>query len=157
MCPGVPNHCRVGRVGSPSQPFSTLRVIRQGDPLSHFLFVIMVEGLGCYIRASTQNGSLKGLPLHRLQSGASHSQFVDDTLIMNAPTMQEEIKLISILSHFNESSGTTFNLAKLGLFFFNTLVEIQHHLSQIMNTPFCTLPFLYLGLPLYDSETRNIS
>ena len=101
----------------------------QGDPLSPFLFVIMAKGLGHYIKASIQNGSLQCLPLHGLQSTASHNQFVDDTLLMNTPTMQEAIKLSSILSDFNEASGTTFNLAKSQLLFFNTPVEIQQHLS----------------------------
>jgi hypothetical protein len=52
--------------GVPSQPFSPTRGICQGDPLSPFLFVIMVEGLGHYINASIEDGSLKGLPLHNL-------------------------------------------------------------------------------------------
>jgi hypothetical protein len=76
---------------------------------------------------------------------------------MNTHTVKEVIKLSSILSDFNEASGTTFNLAKLQLFFFNTPLEIQHHLSQIMNTPIDTLPSRYLGLPLSDSASRNIS
>jgi len=52
--------------GVSSQPFSPTRGIRQGDPLSPFIFFIMEEGLGCYIKASIQNGSLQGLPLHGL-------------------------------------------------------------------------------------------
>jgi hypothetical protein len=60
--------------GVPSHPFSPTRGIRQGDPLSPFLFFIMVEGLGCYINASIEDGSLKGLPLHNLQLTTSHSQ-----------------------------------------------------------------------------------
>jgi hypothetical protein len=143
--------------GVPSQPFSPSRGIRQGDPLSPFLFVIMVEGLGRYIKTSIQNGSLQGLPLHGLELVASHSQFVDDTLLMNTPTVQEAIKLSSILSDFSKASGTTFNLTKSQLFFFNTPLAIQHHLSQILNTHVCTLPSRYMELPLTDSAARNIS
>jgi hypothetical protein len=143
--------------GVPSQPFSPSRGIRQGNPLSPFLFVIMDEGLGCFIKVSIQNGSLQGLPLHKLQLTASHSQIVDDTLLMNTPTAQEAIKLSFILSDFSEASGTTFNMAKSQLFIFNTPVEIQHQLSQILNTPVCTLPSRYMGIPLSDSATRNIS
>jgi hypothetical protein len=84
--------------GVPSHPFTPTRGIRQGDPLSPFLFVIMVEGLGWYINASIGDGSLKGLPLHNLQLAPSHSQFVDDTLLMNTPTSQDANKLKTILT-----------------------------------------------------------
>jgi hypothetical protein len=69
--------------GVPSQPFSPTRCIRQGYPLSPFLFFIMAKGLGCYLKALIMDGFLKGLPLHNIQSSPSHSQFVDDTLLMN--------------------------------------------------------------------------
>jgi hypothetical protein len=105
--------------GAPSQPFSPSRGIRQGDPLSPFLFFIMVEGLGHYIKASVQNGSLQGLPLHGLQPVASHNQFFDDTMLLNTPIVQEENKLRFIFNDFREALGTTFNLARSQLFFFN--------------------------------------
>ena len=97
---------------TPSQPFSPSHGIRQGVPLSLFLFVIIEEVMGHYIKASIHNGSLQGLPLHRLQPLASHNQFVDDTMLLNTPTTQEQNKLRSILNDFSEASGTTFNLAK---------------------------------------------
>jgi hypothetical protein len=143
--------------GVPSQPFSPSRGIRKGDPLSPFLFVIIVEGLGCYIKASIQNGSLQGLHFHDLQPTASHDQFVDDTMLMNTPIVQEDNKLRSILNDFSEASGTTFYLAKSQLFFFNMPEAIQHRISQLMNIPICSLPSQYLGLPLSDLAAKNIS
>ena len=52
--------------GVPSKPFSPTRGIRQGDPLSPFLFVLLAEGLERYIKAYINDGSLKGLPLHNV-------------------------------------------------------------------------------------------
>jgi hypothetical protein len=143
--------------GVPSQPFSPSRGIRKGDPLSPFLFVIIVKGLGRYIKASIQNGSLQGLHFHELQPTASHNQFFYDTMLMNTPIAQEDNKLRSILNDFSEASGTTFYLAKSQLFFFNMPEAIQHHISQLMNIPICSLPSQYLGLPLSDSVDKNIS
>jgi hypothetical protein len=143
--------------GVPSQPFSPSRGIRQGDPLSPFLFVIMEEGLGCYIKDSIEDGSLQGRPLHGLQLVASHSQFVDDTLLMNTPTTQEAIKLKTILNDFYEAYGTTFNLNKSQLFFFNTPPVVQQHISRLLGIPKSSLLSNYLGIPLSDATTRNIS
>jgi hypothetical protein len=111
--------------GVPSKPFSPSRGIRQGDPLSPFLFVIMAEGLGRYLSASIANGTLQGLSIHGLQPTASHNQFVDDTLLLNTPTAREAAKLRTILSDFSEASGTTFNLEKSQLFFFNMPTTVQ--------------------------------
>jgi hypothetical protein len=137
--------------GVPSKPFSPSRGIRQGDPLSPFLFFIMAKGLGCYLSASISNGTLQGLPIHGLQPTTSHSQFVDDTMLLNTPTTKEVIHLQTILSDFSEASGTTFNLDKSHLFFFNTPLAIQKHISHLLGIPHSSLPSNYLGLPLTDS------
>jgi hypothetical protein len=134
--------------GVPSQPFSPSRGIRQGDPLSPFLFVLMAEGLGRYIKAAVLEGSLKGLPLHNIQPAPSHSQFVDDTLLLNSPTAREAIKLNSILSDFSEASGMVLNLDKSKIFFFNTPSCIQIHISRLLGIPRSSLPSNYLGVPL---------
>jgi hypothetical protein len=143
--------------GVPSRPFSPSRGIRQGDPLSPFLFVLMAEGLGCYIKSVVLEGSLKGLPLHNIQPAPSHSQFVDDTLLMNSPMAREANKLNSILSDFTEASGMTLNLDKSKLFFFNTPAVVQLHISRLLGIPKSSLLSNYLGIPLTGASARSIS
>jgi ribonuclease HI len=129
----------------------------RGIPFHPFLFVLMAEGLGRYIQAAVREGSLKGLPLHNIQPAPSHSQFVDDTLLMNSPTAREAVKLNSILSDFSEASGMLLNLDKSKLFFFNTPSCVQIHISRLLGIPRSSLPSNYLGVPLAGPTIRSIS
>lgn len=54
--------------GIPSPTFRPSRGIRQGDPLSPFLFVILAEGLGHSIKSTLRSQSLKGLYFHHAPS-----------------------------------------------------------------------------------------
>jgi len=49
--------------GSPSETFIPSRGLRQGDPLSPFLFILMMEGLGRSIKNAKEVGKIKGLQL----------------------------------------------------------------------------------------------
>ena len=49
--------------GSPSEIFLPSRGLRQGDPLSPFLFILMMEGLGRSIKHARVTGKIQGLQL----------------------------------------------------------------------------------------------
>jgi hypothetical protein len=100
---------------------------------------------------------LTGLPLHNLHPAPSHSQFVDDTLLMNTPTVREATKLNSILSDFSDASGMLLNLDKSKLYFFNTPASVQAHLSRLLGIARSSLPSTYLGIPLTGESARSIS
>ena len=117
----------------------------------------MAEGLGRCIKAKLTDGSLKGLPLHNLQLALSHIQFIDDTLLLNSPTVREANTLNSILSDFMEASSISLNLDKSKLYFFNTPVLVQTHISRLLGIPRSSLPSNYLGVPLMRAAARSIS
>ena len=70
--------------GSPSGFFQSSRGLRQGDPLSPYLFVIAMEVFSCLLRRAISGGFLSGWKV-RGRSGEgiliSHLLFVDDTLV----------------------------------------------------------------------------
>jgi hypothetical protein len=98
--------------GVPSCPFSPTRGIRQGDFLSPFLFIILVEGLSRTIKSAISDHSLSILNPHGILPPISHSQFVDDLLLMGVPTVREALRIKSIINLFCEASGMEVNLSK---------------------------------------------
>jgi hypothetical protein len=143
--------------GIPSRTFSPTRGIRQGDPLSPFLFIIMAEGLGRSIQAAIAENRLKGLPLHGIHPPISHSQFVDDSLLMGTPTVREANAILDILQTFADASGLECNKEKSQIFFFNSPPPIQRHITDILGFRRSSLPSKYLGIPLIDNPLRNSS
>jgi hypothetical protein len=98
--------------GVPSCPFSPTQGIRQGDPLSPFLFIIMEEGLSCSIQDSIENQTLSRIPLHGIDPLIYHIQFVDYTLMMGSPTVHESQTILSIIQAFCEASRMDINKDK---------------------------------------------
>uniref|UniRef100_A0A803Q5P9 Reverse transcriptase domain-containing protein n=1 Tax=Cannabis sativa TaxID=3483 RepID=A0A803Q5P9_CANSA len=57
------------------------RGIRQGDPLSPYLFLLCSEGLTAALRLQEQSGSFRGISVARTAPPVSHLLFADDTLL----------------------------------------------------------------------------
>lgn len=69
--------------GSPTEDFPLERVLRQGDPLSLFVFLLVAEGL-VMISASVEEDLFKGYGVGSTNSiVVSHFQFADDTLLLD--------------------------------------------------------------------------
>ena len=64
--------------------FQSSRGLRQGDPLSPYLFVIVMEVFSCFLKRAVDGGFLLGCRVKgRSEEGVqiSHLLFVDDTLV----------------------------------------------------------------------------
>eukprot|EP00253_Pinus_taeda_P012787 PITA_12787 len=134
--------------GTPSTPFSPSRGIRQGDPLSPLLFVILMEGLSRLIAKRKEDGQIKGLQPIRSCPATTHQQFVDDTMLHGTATLKEATAFRDILHLFSRALGMEINFSKSTIFFFNTHQAIQSHLSRLLGFKIGSLPSRYLGAPL---------
>eukprot|EP00253_Pinus_taeda_P034631 PITA_34631 len=136
--------------GSPSKTFKPSRGLRQGDPLSPFLFILMMEGLGNAIKSTKAEGKIQGLKLTLNGGALTHQQFVDDTMLQGTPMVKGALVFKQILNDFAMAVGIEVSLNKSNIFFFNTNIAIQRNIARILGLQRDKLPSKYLGIPLTD-------
>lgn len=65
-----------------TEVFTPTRGLRQGDPLSPYLFLMVAGGLSSMLKGVEERGDLVGVKVYRGASAVSHLLFVDDSLIL---------------------------------------------------------------------------
>ncbi|GAU23029.1 hypothetical protein TSUD_336770 [Trifolium subterraneum] len=124
------------------------RGLRQGDPLSPYLFILVTEGLTALIKNYVARGDLHGIQICRGAPKVSHLLFADDCFLFCRSTLEETNQLMSILKIYEEASGQEINLTKSEVFFSRNLsVAAQEDLSRIMGVKHVLGTGSYLGLP----------
>jgi len=99
--------------GSPTDEFSLGRGLRQGDPLSPFLFLLVAEGFNVLMDALTRNNLFSGFQVGTSGSTiVSHLQFANDTLILGAKSWANIRAMRAILLLFQSLSGLKVNFSK---------------------------------------------
>jgi hypothetical protein len=136
--------------GSPSGFFGSSRGIRQGDPLSPLLFVVVMEALSRMLSSSVERGLLSGFSVGSRNNEAliiSHLLFADDTLILCEPNVTHFRDLRCLFLCFEAVSGLKINLSKSEIV---PIGEVENvvELASILGCGVATLPMKYLGLPL---------
>lgn len=98
--------------GEKLEHFKPTRGLRQGDPLSLYLFVLCMEMLALNIQHKVNLGSWKPVQVSRGGPGVSHLFFVDDVLLF-CPTTPSQVQVVmDSLNDFCISSGLKVNFEK---------------------------------------------
>jgi hypothetical protein len=134
--------------GDHSKLFGASQGLRQGDPLSPYLFLLLVEGLGHLLKRNVELGNIQGWSWGGDLPSQSHLQFVDDTALMGMATVREATSLRQLLDVYLEASGQMINEDKSSIFFFNMPIPIQRRIANILRFQIGTLPCMYLGIPI---------
>lgn len=90
------------------------RGLRQGDPLSLYLFLFCVEGLLTLIAKRESKGRLKGISICCGAPPVTHLLFVDDCLLFTKATPEDCGLILSILCTYEMALGQVVNLCWWG-------------------------------------------
>ncbi|GJY33676.1 putative RNA-directed DNA polymerase, eukaryota, reverse transcriptase zinc-binding domain protein [Tanacetum coccineum] len=134
--------------GSPSKEFKMERGLRQGDPLSPFLFLLVVEALQIAILEACSKGFFKGVSLAEGGVNISLLQYADDALFFGEWSRLNAKNLILILKCFENASGLKINLSKSRLFGIGVPEVDVEMVASSLGCIHDYVPFMYLGLLL---------
>lgn len=95
--------------GSPTLEFKIMRGLRQGDPLSPFLFILAIESLHIALLEAKSKSIFHGIEVGNDKIHVSHLLFADDALIMGEWSLENAKNRSHILSCFHLASGLKVN------------------------------------------------
>ncbi|XP_071738932.1 uncharacterized protein [Rutidosis leptorrhynchoides] len=156
--------------GSPTREFKIERGVRQGDPLSPFLFIIAAEGLNVLTKKVVYNKRFMGVEIGSEKIPISHLQYADDTIFFGEWSVTNLQNLFKLLKCFEHTSGLKVNYHKSNLFSIGVEKNEVKNMSSMFGCNSGTIPFIYLSLqvggrmnkleswnPVIDKFTKRLS
>ncbi|KAJ0435664.1 putative RNA-directed DNA polymerase [Helianthus annuus] len=132
--------------GSPTQEFVWYRGLRQGDPLSPFLFIIAMEALNGVMKKACSIGLYEGVRFANQGSVLSHFLYADDVIFVGRWSEHSVQNLRRILRCFFLASGLRVSLAKSSVFGVNVGNGNVQNMANTLGCRVGCLPFKHLGL-----------
>ncbi|XP_057418459.1 uncharacterized protein LOC130712657 [Lotus japonicus] len=144
--------------GGRSSSFSPQRGLRQGDPLSPYLFVLCMERLAHSIGDAVSSGAWKPIKLSRNGPPISHLFFADDLLLFGEATVAQMECVMGCLNGFCSASGMKVSIPKTRLMVSkNVGAVVTKELSDISAIGLTSDLGRYLGVPLAHQRVKASS
>ena len=139
--------------GSPNGMIQSNRGLRQGDPLSPYLFSLVMEVFTLRLESGLRSGRWQtycpvGCP------EVSHLLFADDILIFLKPSRRNINYPFQMIEEFGMESGLHINKSKSAIFFAKS-VRSALLLVRDVQISIGTLLVKYLGLLLFSSIKKS--
>lgn len=122
--------------------------LRQGDPLSSYLFLLCMEGFSAFIKKYENRGLIRGVKVARGAPSITHLFFADDSYVYFRATSDEASQVMTMLSVFEKASGQKINIEKSNVFFSHNVQDVmKREILQITGFMEASASTQYLGLP----------
>ena len=129
--------------------FKGAKGLRQGDPLSPYLFTIVMNALSILL-----DDKPPGFKHHwRCKDlGITHLLFADDVLLFSHGDIQSIKHIMNSVDVFSQVSGLSASFNKSSVFFSNCKQEVVDWFHLHYSMPRGSLPVKFLGVPLISTK-----
>ena len=142
--------------GQPGRKFAHSHGLRQGDPLSPYLFLLVSEVLSLCIQSNCDQGNLRGIQMSSPGPTISHIFFADDTLIFLKADEANCRLLSKVIDEYCFASGQKVNKSKSSVFFgSNVPVRLANLLTATLGMDRVDDPGSYLGVPAIWGRSKK--
>ena len=120
----------------PGRTIKPSRVLRQGDPLSPYLFLQCAMGLQGLLHKAESEGVIREVSICRNGPRVSHLFFADDSVLFCRAKESECQVILDLLSVYERGSGQKINRDKTNIFFSsNTHHDVQVRIQHLLGVP----------------------
>ncbi|XP_074267371.1 uncharacterized protein LOC141590703 [Silene latifolia] len=143
--------------GDTSSSFVPKRGIRQGDPLSPYLFILCAEVLSSSIRRAVERGALHEIRITPEAPVVSHLLFADDSIIFVKANEREAHTVLGILHDYERASGQLVSKDKTTVSFSKgTSLRRKEKVEEILGVRRVNEQERYLGLPTVIGHSKQV-
>ncbi|XP_039142228.1 uncharacterized protein LOC120279366 [Dioscorea cayenensis subsp. rotundata] len=132
--------------GKPSRWFRPSRGVRQGDPLSPYIFILVAQNLTAIMNHAQSLGLIPGYS-NLLTHNFNHLMYADDLILITTASRKVARNIVTCLNLYAQLSGQVPNKSKSEVF-------LPHWFNKWVSTRICSIlkfklgksPFTYLGV-----------
>uniref|UniRef100_A0A8R7V269 Reverse transcriptase domain-containing protein n=1 Tax=Triticum urartu TaxID=4572 RepID=A0A8R7V269_TRIUA len=136
--------------------FTPTRGLRQGDPLSPYLFLFVAEGLTRIMRKEVEEGPITPIKVARGSPGISNLLFADDSMLFFRASVEQAKVIRSALDRFQSGIGQLLSTSKCSVLFSERCPSnIQTEVKNILLVETSTFESKYLGLPTPEGRMKD--
>ncbi|KAK3195383.1 hypothetical protein Dsin_026693 [Dipteronia sinensis] len=132
------------------------RGVRQGYPLSPFLFLFCAEGLTSLIQQAHKRGVITGFQCSRGGFAVTHLFFTNDSLLFTKANEVNCVAIKTMLEEYERASGQVINFSKSAMCVSPSFWAIVgERLASMMGIKLVDCHENYLGLPCFTLTNKR--
>lgn len=136
--------------GRPGPPFQSSRGLRQGCPLSPYLFILMAKSFSSALDHKRWAGLITGIKFENGVKNINHSQFADDTVLIGGESIAIAHHFKALLDNYMNYSWGMINHRKSCIYSWHASNQTLRNIANIFGVPWKLNwdHFNYLGMPV---------